>query len=441
MKILKLRTKLALFNLLSKVIFSVLFIAFLPFIVNRISLIQTDHELVKKREQTIKIIGDIGIEPFITDSLGIFGSYNILKEEFISLEKTNIKDDWNFIELDKREIENEIIEFRVLNYTFKVNDQKYLLQIGKSLTSIVYAQKDTRETILIFLALIILITLFSDLFYTERVLRPLRDIIKKLKNTSNPALFDRKPVLTTTADFAKLDNTIVELMTRINELISREKEITVNISHELLTPVSVLRGKLENILLSSNLDPDISEKVEETLLTLHRLKTLINSLLFFSRIESQQYLKEETFEISGLITEIYDELLPMAADKGIGLTNECQTGFKVVSANRSLIFSMIYNVVNNAIKYTGEGGDVVIKSHAGDNMKGISVTDTGNGMEPAQLNELFLRFRKKMKGSAESNGIGLAITKSIADFHKIDITVDTKPGKGTRFFFRFPENS
>lgn len=437
MKILRLRTKLALFNLLSKVILSVLFIAFLPLIVNRISLVQSDNELVKKREQIINIIADIGIDPFITDSLGTFGSYNILKEEFISLEKTHVKEDLNFIELDKREIENEIIEFRVLNYTLKVNDEKYLLQIGKSVTSIIYAQQDTRETILIFLAFIILITIISDLFYTELVLRPLRHIIDKLKNTSSPAFFDRNPVRTTTADFAKLDSTIVDLMNRINELISREKEITVNISHELLTPVSILRGKLENILLRSNLDPDISEKVEETLLTLHRLKTLINSLLFFSRIESQQYLKEESFEIADLITDIYNELSPMAIDKGILLKNECQTGFKVVAANRSLLFSMVYNVVNNAIKNTGEGGTVIIKSHAGD-VKEVSVTDNGTGMDPEQVNGLFSRFRKKMKGSTESNGIGLAITKSIADFHRINILVDTKPDKGTRFLFIFP---
>ena len=78
----RLRTRLALFNLLSKIVFSVLFIALLPFIVNRISLIQADNELVDKREQVIDIIGRVGIEPFIDDSLATFGSYNILKEEF-----------------------------------------------------------------------------------------------------------------------------------------------------------------------------------------------------------------------------------------------------------------------------------------------------------------------------------------------------------------------
>lgn len=440
MKLLRFGTKLTLFNLLSKIIFSVLFIALLPLLVTRITLLQTDNELVEKREKLINIIADIGIEPFIADSTNTFGSYNILKEEFISLEIADLEEDWNFIELDHREIDDETIEYRVLNYSFKVNDQTYLLQIGKSLTSIIYTQRNTRNIILIFLAFIILITMMADLFYTERTLRPFENIVNKLKNTSNPALFDRKPVKTTTSDFAKLDITIGDLMNRINELITREKEITVNISHELLTPVSVIRGKLENILLHSNVDAETGEKVEESLKTLHRLKTLINSLLFFSRIESQQYLKEESFQISDILKNVYDELSPMAADKEVILNNEIGHSFKVISANRSLIFSMIYNVVNNAIKYSGAGRTVTVKSHS-DSVNGISIIDNGTGISSEQLGDLFSRFRKKSNGSAESNGIGLAITKSIADFHKIDISVETNPGKGTKFFFRFPENS
>lgn len=439
MKLLRLVTKLALFNLLSKITFSVLFIALLPFFVTRISLIQTDRELVEKREQLINIIAEIGIEPFIADSTDTFGSYNILKEEFISLEKVDLEEDWNFIELDRREIDGETIEYRVLNYSFFVDDETYLIQIGKSLTSIVYTQRNIRTVILIFLVFIIFITLIADLFYTELTIRPLEYIVNKLNKTSNPALYDRKPVRTTTSDIAILDQTITELMNRINQLIAKEKEITADISHELMTPVSVIRGKLENILLHTNNDSVTCEKVEESLKTLHRLKSLINSLLFFSRIESQQYLKEESFEISDTLQDIYDELSPIAVDKGIILEKECDAGFKVVGANRSLIFSMIYNVVNNAIKYSGEGRTVTLKSHT-ESGNCISVSDNGPGIDSDKAGELFSRFRKRHSGS-ESNGIGLAITKSIADFHKIDINVDTKAGSGTRFSFKFPANS
>jgi signal transduction histidine kinase len=415
-----------------------LFIAFLPAIVNRISIIQTDNELIDEREQVIGIISDIGIEPFIADSINTFGSYNILKQEFISLEKTILNEDWNFIEIDERELDNETIEYRVLNYSFDIDGETYLLQIGRSLESIVQTKYKIRNIILVFLIFFILVTLISDLLYTDIELKPLSQIVDKLKNTSTPELFDRKPVRTSTYDFVKLDKAITALMNRIKKLISREREITANMSHELLTPVSVIRGKLENILLHEDLDPELSEKVEDSLKTLHRLKTLINSLLFFSRIESQQYLKGENFEISDLISSIYDELSPISADKGINLVCDTANLFSVKDANRSLMFSMIYNVVNNAIKNTDKGGMVIIKIH-NDAFPAVSVTDNGSGIEPEKLNDLFSRFRKKQ--SDDGNGIGLAITKSIADFHKIEIGVESKLGQGTQFYFRFPENS
>ena len=88
-EMMKLGTKLTLFNLLSKTVFAALFILLLPFIIERINILQTDNELIRKREEVLNLIAEIGIEPFITpETEKEFGSYNILKEEFISLEKT-----------------------------------------------------------------------------------------------------------------------------------------------------------------------------------------------------------------------------------------------------------------------------------------------------------------------------------------------------------------
>ena len=133
-------------------------------------------------------------------------------------------------------------------------------------------------------------------------------------------------------------------MNRIDNLFQQEKEITVNISHELMTPISVLRSKLENILLQQNLDEDISARIEESLRTLHRLKTLVNSLLLIARIENRQYIMEDSFSIKELLKEVTDEIEPIAVDKGIALNIDNKADLLYKNANRSLIFSMIYNV-------------------------------------------------------------------------------------------------
>ncbi len=296
---------------------------------------------------------NIGIEPFISsDSPDAFGSYNILKDEFISLEVTDTTADLNFIDVKNREIEDEEITYRVLNYTILVDGRKYLLEIGKSMSSIQYLRRNITKIILIFLAVIILITLFADLQYTRLILKPLEKITAKLKSISSPSIFDKTPVPTRTSDFVKLDNALRDLMIQINESFRKEKEITVNISHELLTPVSVIRSKLENIMLDERLNTETAGKIEESLRTLHRLQSLINSLLMIARIESNQYLMSDSFNIRDILNEIVDELSPLADDKGVIIVRNNGPDFMLRNANRSLVFSMFYNIINNALKNT-----------------------------------------------------------------------------------------
>jgi len=438
----KLKVNLALFNLLSKVVFTGLFLIFMPYIVERINLLQVDNNLIQKREKVLSLISEIGIEPFMeSDSESVFGNYNIFKEEFISLEKVNPGQDENFIEIASRIIEEDEITFRVLNYSFRIEGQMYLLEVGKSLESIDHTENNIKKVIWLFLILIILITFLTDLYYTGWLLVPLDKITTKLRGISEPSTFDKQPVGTTTSDFVHLDNTLIELMTHIDELFQKEKEITVNISHELLTPVSILRSNFENLLIKKDLDPEIAEKIEESLKTLFRLQSLVNSLLLIARLESRQYLREENFSINNLLMEIICEINPVAADAGINLNPDFAGDFIFEGANRALTFSMFYNVVNNAVKNTPSGGSVIVKSFLNGNKYSVTVTDTGKGMTKTQMEHLFSRFKTRLDHEVEGTGIGLAIAKSIADFHNIKISVDSEINKGTTFYFRLPENS
>jgi signal transduction histidine kinase len=431
----RLRTKLSLFNLLTKLVFGFLFLMVMPYLVKRINLIQTDNDLVQKREQVISLISQIGIEPFIaSDSSNSFGSYNILREEFISIERTSSQNDVNYIEETKRLIDNEEIAYRILNYSLRIDGKSYILSVAKSLSSIGHTEKNIRLVMMLFLGFIIIITLITDLQYTRRLLRPLDKITGKLESISDPSSYDRKPVLTTTSDFVSLDKTLIDLMDHIDQLFKKEKEITVNISHELLTPVSVIRSKLENLLLQENISPDVSDKIEESLKTLHRLQSLVNSLLLIARLESRQYLKEDTFSINDLISEVTEEIDPIAEDAGVAVMKELNLDYLFEKANRSLLFSMFYNIVNNAVKNTAANGRVLIKSHNNEGAFRVDVTDTGKGISPEDMETLFSRFKTRGQ-EGNGTGIGLAIAKSIADFHGIEIKVDTIPGKGTSFSF------
>jgi signal transduction histidine kinase len=192
--------------------------------------------------------------------------------------------------------------------------------------------------------------------------------------------------------------------------------------------------------MKEDLEPEISEKIEESLKMLFRLQSLINSLLLIARIESQQCLREETFSINEILSEIIDEIRPIAEDKQIQIIKDFDKDFIFTHANRSLVFSMFYNIVNNAVKNT-DTGSVSIRSSNEKNRFKVTVTDTGKGMSPEQLDTLFSRFKTRISNEPEGTGIGLAIAKSIAEFHNILITVDSVISKGSCFSFMFPVNS
>lgn len=438
----RLKTKLALFNLLSKLVFTALFLIFLPLIIERINLRQVDNDLIQKREKTIDLISGIGIEPFInSDTTGAFGSFNILKEEYISLEKTDGSEEFNEIMVSDRIIEDEVITYRVLNYTFQADGETYLLEIGKSLETITEGRKSIYRIILGFLVFIILLTLATDLQYTRIIVKPLEKITSKLSEISSPSKFDMSPVKTNTIDFASLDKALINLMMRIEDSFRKEKEITVNISHELMTPISVMRSKLENILIQEETGELTAVKIEESLKTLQRLQGLVNSLLMIARIESRQYLLDEKIAVRDLLSEIAGELRPVAVDKGIELKEEYTGDGYSGPAKRSLLFSMFYNVINNAVKNTNRGGRITLHMETLADGISVMVSDTGRGMTDEQLDKLFARFSSRRDNDENGTGIGLAIAKSIADLHGIKITVASTPGKGTDFSFIFPENS
>jgi len=438
----KLKFKLTLFSLLSKLVVSLLFLMFLPYVIERINLRQIDYELIRKREQVIDLIVDIGIEPFISsDSTDAFGSYNILKEEFVSIERIDDAGIINQIDVSTRLIEEEEIDYRVLHYSIIIDDEPFLLEVGKSIESILVAKRNINRVIVFFIILIIVVTLIADLHFTNILLIPLDKITGKLKNNAGPGNFDRIPVSTSTSDFIQLDRTLTDQMIQIEELFKKEKEITVNISHELMTPISIIRSKLENLLVRDDIDDSIVVKVEESLKTLHRLQGLVNSLLTIARIESSQYLKTEVVSPKDLVAEVIEEIAPVAEDKGVSLVNNCLSEHLFYNANKELLFSMFFNVIYNGVKNTDSGGSVTISGEALNSLHRITVADTGRGLNKTQMENLFLRFKSRNANNQNGTGIGLAITQAIAEFHGINISVTSKEGSGSSFLFDFPKNS
>ena len=436
----RLQAKLTLFSAASKIIILLLLIVLLPPLISRVNLLNTDQRLLEKKEQVFDIIEEQGIESFITpEENNTYGSYNLLKEEFISMEPIALSQINNRIENSFRKVEGEMIEYRVLSIAFELHGETYLLEIGRSLDTIGETSSTLQKYAFYFLIAVVVLTVFMDLAFTQTLLLPLTLILRRLQRIGHPESFKPEPLPSSTRDFVYLNDAINGMMGQIQDAFRKEKEFIGNVSHELLTPVSILQNRLENLLADPAVPDEVLIKLVESQKTLHRLKSIIQALLLISRIENEQYLKNEEVDLQTLAADVAEEISDRAEAKQLTLEVAVQEDIVMRQANYSLLFTMLFNVVNNAVKYNQPGGSITITGAATDKGYRLIVKDTGTGIAPEQLPKIFNRFKRNHAADGESYGLGLAIVKTVAKFHKIKLDVQSEPGKGTEFSFQFPK--
>ncbi|MFC6997873.1 sensor histidine kinase [Rufibacter roseus] len=436
----RLQSKLTLFSAVSKIIILLVLILVLPTLVNTVALHNADVRLMEKEVRMYDIIEEEGIESFITEETGnAYGSYNLLKEDFISLEEISSGRVINSIENSLRKVDGEVVEYRVLSSTFDLGDKRYLLEIGRSLATIGDNSQTLQRYALLFLVAVVLLTVFVDLAFSKILLRPLTLIVKRLQKIEHPSTFTPKPLNTSTDDFLYLNNTINHMMGQIQDVFQQEKEFIGNVSHELLTPISILQTRLENLLSDPDTPEPLLEKLVDNLRTLHRLKSIIQALLLISRIENEQYIKNDSVELPALVNEVVEEIKERAEVKQVEIQTDLSGVYHLTHVNHSLLFTMLFNVVNNAIKYNKPEGSILLAGKPLAKGYELCITDTGVGIPEDQLPHIFSRFKRLHAADGESHGLGLPIVQTIARFHGIHLTVKSTEGQGTTFCFQFPK--
>lgn len=434
---LKLKTKLTIINTLSKVLIIILAIFVVPSFVRNISIKDTDNNLFEKLDQIYSLIEDEGIEQFIDTKteLQSFGSYNILKEEFLSIELTTDTSIFESIDNVIRIIEDEEFDYRVISACFKYGDDFYLIEIGKSISTIINFEKKLQSITLYFLLILISISILIDLFLTQILLRPFGQIIQKLKATNHPSSFEYSKVSTSTADFIYLEESIHSLMHKIESAFNSEREFIGNISHELLTPISIIRTKLDNYTSNADLPDEEITRIFEVKTTLVRLTKMVRSLLLMSRLENEEYIITEKVDLHHLIANVSNEINDRIEIKGLKLNLKFTQQPFIISGNKELLHILFFNLLNNAVKFTPTG-EIIIRTFYTNSKFNTEISDTGNGIAKEHIPFIFSRFRKFQDGDSNF-GLGLALAKKICDYHHIKIDVESEVGRGSKFTLQF----
>lgn len=436
----KLSTKLTLFITGSKLVIVLLFVLALPFLVKQIASEYTNYTLKQQRKKVLSIVGKNGLDYYFQGEDN-YGSYTMLKEEFIALMPVDTGLKMDVIKDSQRLIESDTLNYRVLSYTFKDKNKNYLLEIGKTTASINQYNKPLQRFALYVLVILIALTILIDLTFIRLLIRPLAKIIStKLINRRFPFKDGQKRIQTSTADFKYLDESLILLMNQINEAFYKEREFTSNASHELMTPISILQNKMENLLREETLDEPSAMAVVEMMKTVDRLKNITKSLLLISRIENEQYIRKEEVKPLQVFNEIIEEISHRLEEKQIKIFLDLSRDALLKNVNKDLLFQLFFNLLHNAIKFNRNKGEIFISDrYLSNGAYELTIRDTGIGIPQADLPFVFDRFMKTNLEGDVGYGLGLAIVKSIAMYHQIEISVQSETGKGTTFRIVFPK--
>lgn len=245
-----------------------------------------------------------------------------------------------------------------------------------------------------------------------------------------------------TTTFNDMADTILTDMDRIKSLEVLRRELIANISHDLRTPLAIIQGYIETLLMKNE---ELSTAKRKEYLEIinsggERLSKLIAQLFEYSKLESNQITPEkEPFLISELANDVHRNYQVLAAQKNIALELEMSKGIPLVFADISLVERAIQNLLDNALKFTPENGSVIVRIANNENAVEITIKDSGPGIAQENQSLIFERYRQTKTGAKkEGAGLGLAIVKKIMELHNSSIKVLSNPNEGTAFSFSLP---
>jgi len=296
------------------------------------------------------------------------------------------------------------------------------------------------------LAAAVLITLISLSFIMGNI-KNIAGVVRNFKNGNLSARIKKKrnDELGEFADsFNEMADTIVQNIEDLKTMDNLRRELVANVSHDLRTPLATIQGYLETILIKAD---SLSEEEKKNYLqtifkSTERLRKLVEELFELSKLEAREKNPSpEAFSIAELVQDVHQKNLIIAEAKKIELKTKFPFDLPIAYADIGMIEKVIQNLIDNAIKFTPEGGKIEIKLAKINDHIEIDVKDSGEGIAESEIPHIFDRYNRSSRSGKKSNeglGLGLAIVKKILEVNNIEINVKSKKDEGTTFSFEVP---
>jgi len=318
-----------------------------------------------------------------------------------------------------------------------------IVQVGSPLEEVEEALHQLLFILLIAVPAALLLASAGGLFLANKALRPVDEITQIARRIGSGDLSQRIRIKRVNDELGRLAATFNEMIAKLDESFRRIKRFTADASHELKTPLTILRGEVEVGLKKKRTLQEYQRILNSNLEETNRMSRIVDGLLTLSRADMGELTMErEEVDLSSLAREVWDDLQILARERRVQLSF-MDDGFTTVEGDPLFLRQLILNITENGLKYTPAGGEVELRVK-GDHDQGvvrIFVSDTGVGIAPKDQKRVFDRFFRADKARSRETGgtgLGLSISQWIARAHDGQITVKSTVGKGSTFTVTLP---
>lgn len=275
-------------------------------------------------------------------------------------------------------------------------------------------------------------------FVSGQALKPLRKLSQQAEKIDQDSISDIRLNEDTVKEFRQLSISVNLMLDRLSESFATQRQFSGNATHELRTPLAIMQTKLELFAAEhKNMEGDTAELVRSQAEQLDRLSRLVHTLLEMSNLSSAP--RSDRIELAALVEEIITDLTPLASQNDITMEQDCDN--VVITGSDALIYRLVFNLIENAVKYNRRGGSVSVSVHKENSDVVVRVSDTGCGIPEEYRESIFQPFFRVDKSRSRQMGgvgLGLALVHEIAVLHGGSVRAEPGNKVGTVFIVTLP---
>ena len=332
--------------------------------------------------------------------------------------------------------------FRFLFQKLEVNGRVYTVEMGTPADDAVETLHLFRSYLLMFAPLLLLVAAGGGFWLSRRALSPVDTLVQSAREIGGTSLNRRLQKLETGDELQRLSDTLNEMLDRIEAAFLRITQFTADASHELRTPVSLIRTEAELALRRSRGEAEYKESLRHILLESERTTVLIEQMLDLARTDSgREALQLQPTDLRRTLGGVVNNWQQVAVVRNLEFSSSLDSSDCLVMGDETLLRRLVDILLDNAFKYTPAPGWIHLTLHLKSESAVIIVQDSGVGISAEEHSKIFERFYRVDKARSRAQGgvgLGLAIAKWIVTRHRGSITVESKPEEGATFRVELP---